>query len=182
MIKNKLSCQICAGDVSSEYFAFPKLPSESKFGFLNGLVHIQCLKSHPDRLAIQDELKSIYLQIFGNNHDFPIVACDGYILVKSRPDCQLFEVYDFEDFVEFYIPYNQIDNILELKRNEKIEIGAHQWTVLIVEKNGLITIRQYRSRTTSDEVKLIGLDLDRLYKIFLSAKLAANKLGHIQTS
>lgn len=179
MIKSQSICPICGHEADTQYFAFPKLPLGSKFEHLNGLVHITCLKLHPNVIEIQTELKNIYLQIFENNHDFPIVASDGYILIKSRPDNELLEVYDFEDFVEFYIPYNQINNILELKREGQLEIGANRWTKIIVKKNGMIAIEYYHSKKNIDIVNLSNLNIDRLHEIVLCARLIASKLGHV---
>ena len=97
-------CPICKLNVIKTYFAFPKLPSSSPFASIDGLTHINCLQSHPQKKEIQNELTKIYLQIFENHPDFPIVAQAGCILIKSRADCEILEIYDFEDFVVIDYP------------------------------------------------------------------------------
>ncbi len=102
-MKNIKICPICGLQVTNKYYAFPKLPAECKFASIYDLTHINCLRFHPEKKEIQDELTKVYLQIFKNHPTFPILAQEGYILIKYHLDDQQLEIYNFEDFVDFYL-------------------------------------------------------------------------------
>lgn len=146
------------------------MPSSSPFASINGLIHINCLRTHPQKKEIQNELTRIYLQIFGNHPDFPIVAQADCILIKSRPDHEILEIYDFEDFVEFYIPYNQIEEFMKMNGEQKLDIGVNKWTSLVVNNvDQLKLVYRLIKEDTLDIIELPFLSLSKLKDLVFEA-------------
>lgn len=165
-------CPICGGEVVNCNFEFPKLPASSPFSSIFGSTHISCLLSHPQRTEIQNELTNIYLKIFGEHPNFPIVAQAGLVLIKSRPDCQLLEIYDFQDFVSFYIPYNQIEILMKMESGQKLSIGVNAWTTLISNDEGKLTISHcFPKEKKEDRINLPHLNLHQLKQLVSEASM-----------
>jgi hypothetical protein len=177
MNKNIKKCPICGLDVNKNYFSFPKLPSYSSFALIYGDTHINCLYSHPQKKEIQNELTKIYLQIFTNHLYNPIVAQLNCILIKVRLDQQILEVYDFEDFVNFYIPYNQIEDIVNLQSNQELAIGVNQWISILVKPLGQLKIISYLPKEERYTVELDFLNFKKLKKIVIEAYTKINYIS-----
>ena len=164
------------------YFAFPKLPKDSKYSSIFGLVHLICLQLHPERIAIQNELIKIYLEIFTNHLDEPIVAQSNYSLIKFCPEAQLFEIYNFEDFVEFYLPFNQVEDLMKMGIGQELGIGPNKWTRLVTDQDGNLTLSRYRPRDKIiDNIDLPSLSLRSLQDLMFEAISTAKGLGHFGT-
>lgn len=140
-------CKICKEKFEEQsIYYFPKLPSTSKYTTYAGLVHVACLVNHKESNNIKDVLISAIKSTVAQDAGNPIVASEGRIIIQNRKYDECLNVYDFEDFADFYIPYWQIDALLELKPNEKIDLGVNKLVTLTLNDDGsllLNTIRPY---------------------------------------
>jgi hypothetical protein len=179
-MKSIIKCPICNHEITQGSFAFPKLPKSSKYSYIFGQVHVECLQSHAERVAIQNELKRIYLEVFENHPNFPIVAQLNYILIKSRPDSKLFEIYNFEDFVEFYLPYVQVEELLNMNIDQELGLGPNKWTKLVARNDGYLMLSyDWPNSKFIENISLPNLSLKQLKCLITEALSVAQKLGHL---
>lgn len=140
-------CKICKEKFEGQsVYYFPKLHSKTRYATYAGIVHVACLINHKESNHIRDVLINAIKSSVSEDAGNPIVASEGGVIIQNKKYDECLNVYDFEDFVDFYIPYWQIKALLELKANEKIDLGASKLAALTLNDDGslsLTTIRPY---------------------------------------
>jgi hypothetical protein len=161
-------CKICKKKSEGRpVYYFPKLRSTNEYAAYAGIVHVSCLiqhkKSNHIRDFLIDSLKSTISEDAGN----PIVASEGRILVQNKKYDECLNVYDFEDFADFHVPYWQIDTLLELKPNKKIDLGVNKLSTLLVNDDGSLSLKTNRPY---NQLHLKSLHYEKLIELMRIAK------------
>jgi len=105
------SCSICGWPMHEEQsrFYFHKLPAWHALSKYHGTVHIDCLRALPNKEDVSKSLADFCESFYGKDSPTPIVARERNFVVKNCvKDGACFEIYDFDDFAEFFIPVHAI--------------------------------------------------------------------------
>lgn len=139
-----MKCKICNNEVvnGENIFPFPELPETHRYSGLHGMVHVKCLREHPDTSGIGEELGLICSSMFGETSDYPVVLNANSILMQDRRPDECYMIYNFRDFVQFHIPYSQVKQVQELSPHDKMLIGINGLLELSVQNNGSLMLEQ----------------------------------------
>jgi hypothetical protein len=138
-------CRICKKKSEGQaVYYFPKLHSTHEYAAFAGVVHVTCLMHHKKSNHIKDVLIDALKSSISEDAGNPILAQEGRVLIQDKKFDECINIYDFEDFADFYVPYWQIDALLELNPNEKIDLGVNKLVTLEVNGDGSLSITANR--------------------------------------
>jgi hypothetical protein len=137
------NCTICGQLIQEEWprFHFPKLPIWHDLSKYHGVVHIDCLHSLPNTSSISKTLADIYENFYGSDSATPVVTRAKNIVIKDcRSEDACFEVYDFDDFAEFFIPVHAVEAIQQLIPAHFLTLGIQGLQVLHRADDGTLSL------------------------------------------
>ena len=156
-----MKCTICDKEIAKgeSVFPFPKLPETHKYSFLHGMNHVRCIRDHEKVEDIGKELANICSDIFNQSSEYPVVINNDRILIQNREPDECVLIYNFKDFVQFHIPYSQIEHVKNLKVGSKLPLGISKLISLEVLEDSCLFLEQ---RTPFTRTDMPSLKLDEL--------------------
>lgn len=170
-------CAICGEEIvrESPIFYFPKFGLQHPLRKYFGAVHVKCIRALPHARDISAELRKAYLEIFNEKSDTPIAAHNGNILIK---DCiasgNCFEVFDFDDFVTFFVPEKSLLELKSLAIGSSISLGVQNLQKLFRKPDGTMNLEIKRPPFIVD---LPLVSFDKLVQCLDAAERYENNSG-----
>lgn len=168
------SCPICDEPIQEEQprFYFPRLPDWHALSKYHGTAHIDCLRALPNKEDVSRTLADICESFYGRDSATPVVARESNLVIKDcRRDSACLEVYDFDDFAEFYIPTHALEAVQQLVPAHCLSLGVQGLQVLHRAVDGTLSLERIKPHFVVD---LPGMTHESLVNCLLRAKKAAS--------
>ncbi|NIA55061.1 hypothetical protein HAV22_15600 [Massilia sp. TW-1] len=147
------SCPICNQSIQEEQarFYFPKLPDWHALSRYLGTVHVDCLRALPNGEEVSKPLADICESLYGKESETPVVARERNLVVKDcLKNCGCFEIYDFDDFAEFFIPVHATEAVRQLEPNQFLSLGVQGLQVLHRSVDGKLSLERTKPHFVVD--------------------------------